>query len=273
MKLYVMDCGRIENDLGCLIGLPHQATIYDKNPKADWVQVPIWTVLIEQNGKRILMDTACNPESEKRWHNSLWIRTPYYATEERHFPNVLKRMGLTPKDIDYVVMSHLHVDHGGCLEMFSGSGAEIIVHEDEFMNALKLYALNRDMGPYIRKDIEGWLNADLNWKLIPRDAQDFELEKGVKVLNLGPGHCFGMLGLQVDLEKTGTVILPSDALNVKENMGPPIVTPSSVYDSIGYRKTAARIYELAKQTNGQVWFGHDIKQFETLVTSDNGYYE
>lgn len=273
MKLYVLDCGRIENDLGCLIGLPHQATIFDKNPKAEWVQVPIWTVLIEQDGKRILLDTACNPDSQNRWHNSLWIRTPYYATQEQLFPNVLKRMNLTPKDIDYVVMSHLHVDHGGCLELFAGTKAKVIVHEDEFTNAMKLYAINKEMGPYIRKDIEHWLAADLNWQLIPNDSPDFELVNGVTVLNLGPGHCFGMLGLRVDLKNTGTVILPSDALNVKENMGPPVVTPSSVYDSIGYRKTANRIFQLAQKTNGQVWFGHDIKQFDTLITSDHGFYD
>ncbi len=272
MKLYVLDNGRIENDLACLVCMPHQGFVENKNPPAEWVTVPVYTVLIEVDGKKILFDTACHPDSmTKRWSQHSKSRNPLSMSKEQELPNVLKRLGYEPKDIDIVVMSHLHIDHAGCLEMFTNS--QIIANESEFENVMKLYALNADMGAYVRDDIKGWIDAELTWKLVPNEEKVITLAPGVEILNLGSGHVYGMMALKVDLPNTGTVILASDAINLAVNMGPPIRFPGLAYDTIGFKKTVQYIYDVAQNTNADVWFGHDIEQFNALVKSDEGYYD
>lgn len=272
MKLYVMNNGYNENDYGFLVAMPFPASSINRNPKAVWARAPVYTVLIEDSAGPVLFDTACHPDSMvDRWPEEQRLATPHYCTEEQRLPNTLKRLGYTPKDIKYVVLSHLHEDHAGCLEMFTDS--TIIVHNDEFEQTLKKYALNRDMGAYIRKDIEAWLKAGLHWELIENDCNMVELLPGIKIINLGSGHVFGMLGLTVSLPNTGNIIIASDAINTKVNYGPPVRLPGITYDSLGYVKAVEKVRKLATENNAQIWFGHDAEQFDSLIKSDNGYYD
>lgn len=59
----------------------------------------------------------------------------------------------------------------------------------------------------------------------------------------------------------------------QESYGPPIKPPGIIYDSLGYAKTVERIRRIAKETNSQVWFGHDAEQFKGFRKSTEGYYE
>jgi glyoxylase-like metal-dependent hydrolase (beta-lactamase superfamily II) len=229
-------------------------------------------VLIEHPDGLVLFDTACHPDAMKgRWDEGSIQRTPYYFEDRELLPNSLKRLGYDPGDIDHVVLSHLHEDHAGCLEYFTRS--QIYVNDTELAQTLKIYALRQTVGGYILKDIEAWLKTDLHWNLIEDDTPEFDLLPGIRILNFGPGHTFGMMGLQVDLPNTGTVILPSDAVNTAENYGPPTRYPGLAYDTRGYDKTIRRIHALADKTNAQVWFSHDIVHYRTLKKSDEGYYD
>jgi glyoxylase-like metal-dependent hydrolase (beta-lactamase superfamily II) len=138
---------------------------------------------------------------------------------------------------------------------------------------MKLYGLNKEMGSYIRKDIEHWIEAELNWELVPNEICEMELLPGVFIHNWGSGHAFGMMGLRIMLKKIGAVILASDALAVEANMGPPVRMPRVPYDTLGYARTAEQILKLKRLYNAKVWCGHDEKQFDCLIKSDAGYYE
>ncbi|MEI3283202.1 MAG: hypothetical protein V8R61_11180 [Enterocloster sp.] len=90
------------------------------------------------------------------------------------------------------------------------------------------------------------------------------MAEGIKILNFGPGHTFGMMGLLVTLKDSGNYILASDCVNTGRNYGPPIQFPGLAYDTIGYKKTVERIHRLEKKYNAKVLFGHDIDQYRTL---------
>jgi len=49
--------------------------------------------------------------------------------------------------------------------------------------------------------------------------------------------------------------------------------PGVIYDTVGWRRSLKYIKKVAKDSNAQVWFGHDRKQFDTLVKAQGGYYE
>ena len=72
--------------------------------------------------------------------------------------------------------------------------------------------------------------AELNWREIGRQEPDQKIVDGVKLLNFGPGHARGMLGLQVSLRSEPGVILVSDACYTAENYGPPAKQPGISYD-------------------------------------------
>lgn len=272
-KLYVMDNGRMRMDKNNMVAMHNPATVDNPNQPATFIEFPIYTVLIDHPEGKILFDTACNPNSmgeNGRWAETIQKAFPWEASEECYLHNRLEQLKVRPEDIKYVIASHLHLDHAGCLEMFTE--AQIIVHEDELNGALRSYA-NNENAAYIWEDIDAWIKNHLQWKTVGRDEDNLELVEGIKILNFGSGHAWGMIGLHVEMPETGGIILASDAVYSAENYGPPIKPPGLIFDSIGYMKSVEKIKRLQKQTNSQVWFGHDAKQFKGFIKSTEGYYE
>lgn len=203
-KLYVMDNGRMSMDKNWIIAMHNPATINNPNASTEFAEFPIYTVLIDHPEGKILFDTACNPNSmgrEGRWAESTQLASPWVASEECYLHNRLEQLNVRPEEIRYVIASHLHLDHAGCLEMFTN--ATIIVHEDELNGALQSYARNVKEGAYVWADIDAWIKNHLQWKTIKRHQDNLELAEGIKVLNFGSGHAWGMIGLHIELPETG----------------------------------------------------------------------
>ncbi|MFB4161209.1 N-acyl homoserine lactonase family protein [Geomicrobium sp. JSM 1781026] len=269
-----MDNGRLSMDANLLIAGSNQATNAEPEKPNEMVKFPIYTVLIDHPEGKILFDTACNPDSmgsEGRWPDAVQVGFPLDQPEECYLPHRLEQLGVRPEDISFVVCSHLHMDHAGCLELFTR--AKIIVHRDELNGALNVYAHRESSGAYIWDDIDAWMKNGLMWEPIEPDKASIKLAEGVEVLNFGSGHAWGMLGLQVELEEKGTIILASDALYTKDSAGPPLRPPGIIYDSIGWQRSANYIKALAKDRDADIWYGHDANQFEAFRKSTDGYYE
>lgn len=269
--MYILDNGWETLDKSFFIAGANSGTASNKNPENEWIDIPIQAYLIEHDEGYILFDTGCDPNWEENWPPFIAEQSPYYATEEQQLLNRLKQLDVSPEDIKYVVMSHLHVDHAGNLHQFKN--AEVYVNENEFTSTLKAYVTRKDIGVHVPSDIESFIDAELNWNLVSEDVKEFELVKGVTILNFGAGHSYGMLGMKLELENTGNVLIVADAIYMKENIIPEIQVPGILYDSIGYKKTAQYIIDYAKKTNSEILYGHDIEQFKTLIKSTEGYYD
>lgn len=274
IKLYVLDNGRMRMDKNLMIAGSNQATLDNPNAPNEMFEFPIYTVFIDHPEAKILFDTACNPNSmgeNGRWINQTQKAFPYTADESCYLPNRLEQINVDPSEVDYVVASHLHLDHAGCLEYFTN--ATVIVHDDELNGTMQTYARNQKAGAYIWADIDAWIKNDLTWKTIKPYEDNLEIVKGVKVLNFGSGHAWGMIGLEVETHELGTLILASDAIYTAESMGDILKPPGILYDSIGWARSVEKIKRLAKEKNAQIWFGHDGNQFEGFRKSTDGYYE
>lgn len=275
MKVHVLDTGYLEQDRAMLVG-PKLGTIHDKTPAAEWTQTPVYAVLIEHPDGLVLFDTSCSAMGmTERWTESFKELCPYHVNEDQLLLKRLEQLNFKPSDVKYVVASHLHIDHSGGLEYFTE--AEIIVHDTEFTEVMKKYALNStckdQMGVYVWDDINAWIQTGLHWKLIKPTVESVKLLDGITILNFGSGHAHGMLGLLLELPKSGNILLSSDAIYTSENFGPPIKIPGIVYDTLGYVSTIEKIREIATEKNAQIWYGHDKDQFATMVKSPEGYYE
>ncbi|QSO45846.1 N-acyl homoserine lactonase family protein [Alicyclobacillus mengziensis] len=273
-KLYVMDNGRMRMDSNWLVAMNHPATSREPEVVSRLVEVPVYTVLIDHPEGKILFDSACHPHAmgeNGRWPKMTQETFEWLSDEACYLPHRLEALGLRPADIRYVVASHLHMDHAGCLEMFPN--ATIFVHEDEWNGALQSYARRETNGSYIWADVHAWIQAGLRWHAVNRNDDVISLADGVQILNFGSGHSLGMLGLSVDLLETGRIILASDAAYTEDSYVYSDKIPGAVYDTIGYRRTVERIHLLAAERNSEVWFGHDSSQFAGLRKSTEGAYE
>ena len=274
MKIYVLDNGRMKMDKNLMIANANKATLDAPNAPNEMHEFPIYTVFIDHPDAKILFDTACNPNAmgeNGRWISATQKAFPYFADESCHLPNRLEQIGVDPKEVDFVVASHLHLDHAGCLEYFTN--ATIIVHDDELSGAMKTYARNQQAGAYIWADIDAWIKSNLTWRTVSKEDDNLKLVEGVRVLNYGSGHAWGLIGLEIESSELGTIILASDAIYTKESMGTPFKPPGILYDSIGWTKSVEKIKKLADEKNAQIWFGHDGEQFQGFRKSTEGFYE
>lgn len=271
MKLYVLDNGTEMLDKSFFIAGANSAVNSNKNPTNEWITIPIHAFLIEHEDGYILFDTGCDPEWKKNWPAFIPEQSPYFATDDQMIISRLKQLGLDADDIKHVVISHLHVDHAGNLYRFKK--AQVFVNEMEFTSTLKGYVTGTDLDVHVPSDIEHFIDAKLNWRLVPNEEKELEIVKGVTLLNFGSGHSFGMMGMKVELKNSGNFLIVADAIYCEENIKPEIKVPGILYDSLGYKKTVKYILDYAKKSNAKILYGHDIKQYNTLIKSTEGYYD
>lgn len=274
IKLHVLDFGKMQMDRNLMVGNAVLATSEQPARPAEYITFPVPGFLIETPQGYILCDTGCNPGAMGpggRWPQEFQMRLPYLGGAECSVVSRLKELGVSPGDVRTVVLTHMHNDHAGGVEYFPH--ARFIVSEREFDACIRCYATHDTMSSYIWADTNMWIGREMDWGLISERDGDIRLAPGVTLLNFGSGHARGMLGLYLELERTGGIIITSDAVYCKENFGPPAREPGVVFDTVGWRATVRRIRLLAKQTCSQVWFGHDSEQFESLIKAPVGYYD
>lgn len=271
MKLYVLDNGQLTLDYAWLMLNPKPGTVDNKHPQADWVTVPTYTVLIEhpQLGY-VLFDGTCHPEWEDRWPDALQAVFPYVAEEKQYLPQQLEDLNLKMSDIDIVVISHLHVDHCGCLDFFRGTKAGqrgIIVHDKELGHALKV----THTGP---ADFAGaWAKIEfdmpnLNYELML--GPHLELAPDLHLYHW-PGHTPGLIGMVAHTEHSGTFIFTSDAAYLERNLKE-FALSGIVYDTLAYFDSLNQIKQLSRKYDATMGYGHDLEAFQALKKAPE-YYE
>lgn len=115
------------------------------------------TVLIKDSGKSIVVDPGMN--------KPLLLET-------------LKKEGLTPKDIDYVILTHTHTDHMLLTALFENA------------KVVDTFSIHTFDGTTV-------------------DHEGFVPDTNIKLLNT-PGHDFAHMCVIVETEDKGTVVIAGD---------------------------------------------------------------
>jgi glyoxylase-like metal-dependent hydrolase (beta-lactamase superfamily II) len=151
-------------------------------------------LLIEGEGRRVLVDTGAGPKSDAKFREIFAIERPEALLED------LAALGLTPADIGTVACSHLHFDHCGGNTARHGDGvvrptfpnARYLVRRQEWHDAH--HANERNRASYISENYDP---VEAAGQLVLHDG-DLEILPGVCMRNL-PGHTRGHQGVFFDI--------------------------------------------------------------------------
>lgn len=158
--------------------------------------------------------------------------------------------GLTPADIDLLILTHSHIDHVGGIAGFPG--VPILRSAPEAALAKPLY--------FGGKHPMDW--PDAAFVTVDTDTQ---ICPGLRVL-LTPGHVAGQLALWVELPDSGSVLLTSDAISRPAEIEEGFSTAADPEAAIS---SALRILKLADRAEALVIYGHCPDQWPLLPKAPN----
>jgi len=203
----------------------------------------------------LLWDTGAVPDAEvksgnqpTRYHIVL-PNTERYVTLAKSLKRQLAEVGYTPKDINYLALSHYHWDHTANNNDFAGATWLVRQVERDAMFAAKLPDLVQ------RSTYEALRNS----KTIVIKSDDYDVfGDGTVMIKYAPGHTPGHQVLFVKLARTGPVLLSGDLYHYPEERTLDRV-PTFDADGGQNRKARAAIDAFVKKNNAQLWIQHDFK--------------
>ena len=182
-----------------------------QDPHDDNMPMDYFVWVIRNADRSVLVDTGFNARQAKERGRTL-LRCPIGA---------LSHLGIQAGDIHDVVLTHLHYDHAGNIDLLPNARFHI---QDDEVN----YACGRHMCSGLFRhayDIEDVVTLV---RRVYADRVDFHegaytLAPGIEVIKIG-GHTKGLQSLRVNTAR-GWVVLTSDASHYYDNMEKPSPFP------------------------------------------------
>lgn len=181
--------------------------------------------------------------------------------------NALARLGIDPKDVKLLVLTHGHYDHAGNLGLYPN--AKIVMSRKEFEFWGTDMGKRPQYGHHIDPlDIERIQALHREGRITLLDTPQNTLIPGIELYELG-GHTPGQMAVVVEMPE-GPVILASDAIHYYDELEQD--RPFAVLDSLAdmYRGYE-RIREWLQRPGAVVIPGHDpdvMNRFAPVDASD-----
>ena len=268
MKLYSLEGNRQKLDAGAMFG---------NVPKALWsrwvevdehnrMELACRALLIEDlNGKNVLFETGIGNFFEPK------LKQRFGVYQESHILiESLNERGFKPKDIDVVVLSHLHFDHAGGMltEWNDHSEPELIFENADYLVGAEHWqrALNphpRDRASFI-PILNDLLKASDRLHLI--DSKHHPVLGNDVSFSFTDGHTPGLMHAQVaDLIFASDLIPGSAWIHIPISMG---------YDRFPEQLIDEKTFFLKKvmTENLRLFFTHDTEISTANVQQNNGKY-
>jgi glyoxylase-like metal-dependent hydrolase (beta-lactamase superfamily II) len=246
LKVFVLDGGyMVVNDLSRFT----QDQSYNRQRKI--IDNPVF--IIEHNKGRLIWDVGLPDNFADR--NAGEIDTTasivFYVREK--LINQINAMNLTPDSIDYLAVSHSHLDHIGNANYFKNS--TWIVDERELEWAM------RDGASKTNYD-----SLRTSEKITFKDSYDV-FGDGSVIIHSMPGHTPGHMSLQIEL-KNETVFLTGDLYHFNEQRQFKRV-PKFNTDVQTTLKSMEKFEKLVNQKKAKVIIQHESTQYAQLPVYPN----
>lgn len=259
MKLYVLNSGSLKISKGVLQNF---------GPMEPKIEIPVGMFLITHPKGNVLFDTGNNDKliTDRSYWGKYADAFEVMMTPEVSIETQLGKAGLKPDDIKYVVVSHMHLDHGGNVGKFPHS--TLVIQDDEINFAF--FPDEPFAGSFIPGDVmdlRSALGATTPGAMpMLRLAGDMDLfGDGSVVVKRSVGHTKGSQMLVVRLPQTGTIILTGDAAYFRENVLKSI-PPNLVlaYDPAGIMKGYEWIRYMMANEGANFFTAHDPDAWKTM---------
>jgi glyoxylase-like metal-dependent hydrolase (beta-lactamase superfamily II) len=251
ISLYVIDCGTIKvKDISLF------------SPGVDQGISKTLTntcYLIKHPNGNLLWDTGLpddlGVDGVEKWDGAIHLSVKNPMLDQ------LAKINITPSDIDFVAVSHFHMDHSGNLNRFKQSA--LLLQKAEYdaafgltpekfgYNALTYNALSKE-----------------NVRIIKKDHDVFS--DGSVIIKSAPGHTPGHQILVVNLPETGPVVLSGDLYHFTKNREFRRV-PSFNFNKAQSVKSMDSVEKFIADTKATLWIQHDLEQNQTIKHAPYAY--
>ncbi len=138
------------------------------------IRIPVYCFLARHHDGNVLIDTGFSSDFKNTWGRRLKYYRPIL---EKNIVSFLKEKDM---NVDFIINTHLHIDHSENNPLFNG--AEIIVQKEEFESAC-------NPKPYQILAYPDKIDKSLSYRLIENDLDLFG-DGSVKIIRT-PGHTQG----------------------------------------------------------------------------------
>ncbi len=233
-RLLAFHCGGVRSFRGFY-------DVIDDNP-TEVVYEPSMFFLVELDDTRVLFDTGMNPRQIRRDDGTIGI----ILDEGQLLPSQLATVGLTPADVDLVVVSHLHNDHSGGLEYLGDTPVYVTASELQCAQEPPVY----QSFAYDPRDYD----RDINWVVVDGE-RDLLGDERLTIIP-APGHTPGHQVLRVRLEHR-TYVLCGDASYLEDKMRARRM-PGVVWNPDLLVETWGLLEELERSESAELLFTHAL---------------
>jgi 4-pyridoxolactonase len=254
-KVYLLDGGSLVIDGYHLF--------WNKGPAGE-VRFPVYSILVEQGDKRMLVDTGFD-------YNHVMKVLPFekpQQAKEQTIPGALAKLGLAPKDVGLVFNSHFHFDHCG--------GNKFFPHAKKVCHRLELpQACNPEVFEHL-----GY--SDLSFSVeaceargmtdqIPEGATrenttfegiegDVEIMPGVHMI-FTPGHSIGHYSMLVKFASRRPILFTIDCAYTQKSLET-LCQAGFHIDPVAGVRSMRRIRQLAEEHDAELMFSHDMDNWQ-----------
>lgn len=191
MKIFIIKNGYLECDKGFVTLGRDMGKI---------IRIPVYCFLVEHSKGNVLIDSGFSSDFEKTWGKRLRFYKPIL---EKNMIEYVKKKNIK---IDFIINTHLHIDH--CENNHYFKNAQIIVQKKEFEAAC-------NPKPYQLLAYPDKIDKNLNYRFIDGNLDLFN-DGAIKIIQT-PGHTEGHQSvlLNVDGKK---IFIAGDACYASENL-------------------------------------------------------
>lgn len=252
VRLHVLETGLIECS---------DFAMFSPNAGPDEHQVmPVRSYLVVHPAGTLLWDTGIADAIAAKPHGEPIVDGIVFKVP-RTLRSQLDELGVAPDAIDYLALSHLHVDHVGNVELFPN--ARVLLQRAEHEAGFGPRAEELTLVPQTY--------AALDPEAIEQIDGDYDVfGDGTVVLISLPGHTPGHQGLLVDLRETGPVLLATDIAYCARDYAEGAVRQSNV-DLEQSRCSIERAKRISRERGASIWLHHDLDAQREIRTAPASY--
>lgn len=253
VRLYVLETGLIEcADYAIFSPNAGPGVHQDMSVRSYLIVHPQGTVLWDTG----IADAIAELPDGQRIIESIVFKVPKTLRSQ------LSEIGVDPSSVDYLGLSHLHIDHVGNVDLFSD--ATVLLQQAEYDAG---YGPNPEELTLIPETYAA-LDRD---RIRTVDGDHDVFGDGTVVLRSLPGHTPGHQGLLVDLRDSGPILLATDIAYSAQDYADAAVRTSNV-DLERSRRSIETAKRIERELGATVWLHHDLERQRDIRTAP-AYYE